>query len=64
MRRNGVRGMGLIQIYELLALYSSYEPERRYDDNAFRDTDDPQYNEMVRRMLSDDYDLDLDLILF
>ena len=52
----GWRTMGLTQVYELLAHYSSYEPDRRYDDNAFRDTNDPEYNEMVRRMLSDDYD--------
>ena len=56
MRRDGMRGMGLIQIYTLLAEYSSYEPDRRYNDHAFRDTNDAEYNEMVRRMLSDDYD--------
>ena len=50
----GWNHMGLIQIYELLARYSSYEPDRRYNDNAFRDTNDPEYNEMVRTMLNHD----------
>jgi hypothetical protein len=55
-RPYGWNSMGIIQIYNLLARYSSFEPDRTYDDNAFRDTDDPDYNEMVRRMLSNDYD--------
>ena len=47
----GWNHMGIIQIYLLLAEYSSYEPDRRYNDHAFRDTNDAEYNEMVRRML-------------
>ena len=64
-RPYGWNHMGIIQIYQLLALYSSYEPDRRYNDNAFRDTEDPQYNEMVREMLNDDfvYEFRFDFIL-